>query len=1014
MDELEDGYACGLDLGTTFSCIGVFRNGGVEIIPNRNGDKITPSIVTILDDKILKGEETLENLVKDYDSSIYAIKRFIGRNFNGEKLNDEKLKQDIELAKFPFNLIQDKTTNHLMVEIKKNGTPVVFTLEEISSFIIKKMVENAEEYLDRKIKKLVITVPANFTDSQRKSTEQAAELAGVEVLRIINEPTAAALAYGLQEKNEENKDGKILVFDLGGGTFDVTILQITKDKESNNEKDKAKKNDILETKGNQLKFDVLATNGDKFLGGEDFDNKLADDILDKFCKDNDESKEEVRKDKKAIKRLKIACENIKKVLSYNEQATLCINHFYNNKDIDRIVTKKDFETLCDDLFEKIMKPLDDALIDKKITEQEIKQIILVGGSTRIPKIKEMLKKKFPNTNINDTINPDETVAFGATLMAAKIIIKDKFTSEFNLMDITPFSLGTNVLNNSSIPEIKDKGDLMSVIIKRGTKIPIRNAQTFSTVENDQTSVSIDIYEGEKKYVKYNHLLKKASLGGLAKKPAGEVKVEMELSIDVNGILSVKAKEVGSEGKSDNKVKFDIKNDGINLTKDEMEAIKKKNEKYLSSIKSERASDFYNLKESLKEYQEAYKETNIEEEKINLLKGYNGILEELIDRFDKNFDNETIVEKFYIYVKQLFTSYIKIFNMNIALDKGDQITIIENIKKYANIFTELSSGYLDDLMEILKNLPKKIFYEIVVIILEKSNEYGIKCLKEKKKFSRYNSMKHFERTNNIFNKYIYDIKNILKKGCNIRIKQKCEEQLQICNKYLNDINSNIILLCEDALKKKQLIFTHSGFSAIEKKISNEEYQIVLETYEKMLPQYRNKKNIEEALILANMIKINFELLGYTNYKLYYKWSEDCEFISKKLEINPQEEWYSDFFQTYNKLKKYYSPMTENEMKSNIKRKYEKEFELLDEKFNKESIKGFIHYILKKVPYEGYENDIKNKSIDFNNVNQELIFYLSEKYHPNHYKYKEDDEKSQLNYCLIEKVDSLINKLNSSII
>ena len=222
------------------------------------------------------------------------------------------------------------------------------------------------------------------------------------------------------------------------------------------------------------------------------------------------------------------------------------------------------------------------------------------------------------------------------------------------------------------------------------------------------------------------------------------------------------------------------------------------------------------------------------------------------------------------------------------------------------------------------------------------------------------------------------------------------------------------LCEDALKKKKLIMNHSGFSEILKKITDEEYQIVLETYEKMLPEYRNKHNAEEAIILSNMIKINFELLGYTNYKLYYKWSEDCEFISKKLGINPQEEWYSDFSQTYNKLKKYYSPMTENEMKSNIKRKYEKEFELLDEKFNKESIKGFIHYILKKVPYEGYENDIKNKSIDFNNVNQELIFYLSEKYHPNHYKYTEEDERSQLNYCLIEKVDSLINKLNNSII
>ena len=875
------------------------------------------------------------------------------------------------------------------------------------------MVENAEEYLDRKIKKLVITVPANFTDSQRKSTEQAAELAGVEVLRIINEPTAAALAYGLQEKNEENKDGKILVFDLGGGTFDVTILQITKDKESNNEKNKAKKNDILETKGNQLKFDVLATNGDKFLGGEDFDNILADDILDKFCKDNDESKEEVRKDKKSIKRLKIACENVKKVLSYNEQATICINHFYNNKDIDRIVTRKDFETLCDDLFKKIMKPLNDALIDGDITKKEIKQIILVGGSTRIPKIKEMLKKELPNTHINDTINPDETVAFGATLMAAKIIIKDKFTSEFNLMDITPFSLGTNVLNNSSIPEIKDKGDLMSVIIKRGTNIPIRNAQTFSTVKNDQTSMSIDIYEGEKKYVKYNHLLKKASLGGLAKKPAGKVKVEMELFIDVNGILSVTAKEVGSEGKSDNKKKFEIKNDGINLTKDEMEAIKKKNEKYLSSIKSERASDFYNLKEALKEYQEAYKETNIEEEKLNLLKGYNCTLEELIDRFDKNFDNETIVEKFYIYVKQLFTSYIKIFNMNIALDKGDQITIIENIKKYANIFTELSSGYLDDLMEILKNLPKKIFYEIVVSIMVKFNEYGKNCLIEKIKFSRYKSMKYYEKTNNLFQKYICDAKNIIRSGCSIQIEKKCKEQMKICTNYLNDINSNIILLCEDALKKKILIPSYSGFSEYNKLLSNEKYQIVLETYEKMLPQYRNKRNIEEALILANMIKINYEFLGYSNYKLYCKWGEDCESIAKdKLKIDPNVEWYSHFSKTYKKLKEKYHSFTEKEMKSKIRTKYEKEFNTLDEKYKEKTPKGFINYILEKIPYKGYEIDVKNKK-DFNTINPELIHYLYTKYHPNEYRYQENDEQSQLNYCLIEHVDSLLSRSNTTV-
>jgi L1 cell adhesion molecule like protein len=365
-----EGYACGLDLGTTFSCIGVFKNGGVEIIPNRNGDKITPSIVTIIDEKnILKGEETMEYLVKNYDSSIYAIKRFIGRDFN-----DKRVKDEIDYEKFPFIITGNSETNHIVVEINKNGKILEYNLEEISSFVIRKMVDNAEEYLKSKINKLVITVPANFNDSQRKCTKQAAELAGIEVLRIINEPTAAALAYGLQEN--ENNNGNILVFDLGGGTFDVTILKIIKNNDTNSEK----------------LFEILSTSGDKFLGGEDFDNKLAEFALNDFRENNEESIEQIRKDKKAIKRLKIACENIKKVLSYNEQATLCINHFYNNKDIDRIVTKKDFETLCDDLFEKIMKPLDDALIDKKITEQEIKQIILVGGSTRIPKIKEMLKK----------------------------------------------------------------------------------------------------------------------------------------------------------------------------------------------------------------------------------------------------------------------------------------------------------------------------------------------------------------------------------------------------------------------------------------------------------------------------------------------------------------------------------------------------------------------------------------------------------------------------------------------
>ena len=401
MDELEEEYACGLDIGTTFSCIGVFKNGGIEIIPNKIGETTTPSIITVIDkNNILKGEETMENLVKDYDSTIYAIKRFIGRDFN-----DKNIQEDIIKENFPYKIVQDEKNKNLIVEINKNNQIIRLTLEEITSLIIQKMIENAENYLEKKINKLVITVPANFNDAQRNCTKQAANIAGVEVLRIINEPTAAALAYGLQDKNK-NMSGKILIFDLGGGTFDVTILNINQDKNN----------------FEQI-FEILSTNGDRFLGGEDFDNKLVEYILEQFCKKYEINIEDIKKDRKAIKRLKISCERIKRVLSYSRETTLCINHFYDKKDILEKITNIQFNELTKDLINKLEKPLKDALADAKITSDEISEIVLVGGSTRLPMVKKFLSKFFKKSKINDTINPDETVAYGATLMAAKILIK---------------------------------------------------------------------------------------------------------------------------------------------------------------------------------------------------------------------------------------------------------------------------------------------------------------------------------------------------------------------------------------------------------------------------------------------------------------------------------------------------------------------------------------------------------------------------------------------------------------
>ena len=1012
MSGLEDSYALGLDLGTTFSCIGVFRNGGVEIIPNRNGEKVTPSIVTILDeDNILKGEEAEDHLVKDYESSIYAIKRFIGRDFR-----DKNIEKEIKFENFPFNIIKNEKDNFPLVEIVKNGTKLHFKLEEISSYVIKKMVQSAEDYLNRKINKLVITVPANFNDSQRDSTIKAAKLAGIEVLRIINEPTAAALAYGLQEKNNLKNNSKILIFDLGGGTFDVTILNINKDKDGQN-------------------FDILATNSNKFLGGEDFDNKLVDHFLDEFCRKMEENKEEIKKDKKAIKRLKIACENIKRVLSIEKETTLCLNNFYNNQDIFEDISRNSFEYLCKDLFEKLKEPVDDALAYAKLTAKDINEIVLVGGSTRIPHIKTILKEKFENIKINDQINPDETVAYGATLVAAKILIKrDNLLLGFNLMDITPLSLGVEVVNDSEDEEIRKEGGKMSVIIKRGQTIPYKNTRSYKTAFDNETSVDIVIYEGEKRYVKDNHILKTITLNGLTSKPKGQVKIDVQFFIDVNGILTVTGTEI-DEGKN-NSIKVSIKNDMINMTEEEIEKLRKKNEKYYKTRDDEGEMDFYNLKLNLKELQDAYKESKVEEDKYNILINYNNTLEEFIDLFDKdNFDNETMIEKFYIYIKELFFSYGKTLNMENNISKEIEIknNIINKTKDYIFEFIKKSYGYLNNLVETIKDFPKKIFYEILIFIMEKFNDCGKECLKKMTKFCKYHSLIYFEKSKWFFDNYIQNMNNIA--ICDQNIRKNCKLQYETCKIYINDIISGAILLCDESLKLGKLIPSGTGFTYMKQNLifgekdEEEKNTIVLEHYEKLLADCQVKGNLrnlskdeqkrvqeEEAICLANIIKISHRFLGKTNYQNLCLLGEKCEFIAaNKLKIDSKVEWYKEFKEIYEEIQKLNKVMTSiNETKSKIRRIHKKEFDEIEEKFNKKNSKNeFIQYILNTTPYDGYEKDKSNNKLSFKKEKEdELINYLRQKYHPDNYELT-DNEKGQLRYCKIETIEALLNKLYNNI-
>ena len=1008
---MEENYALGLDLGTTFSCIGVYRNGGVEIIPNGNGEKITPSIVTILDkDTILRGEETLKYLVQNFDSTIYAIKRFIGRD-----IQDIKVQEDLKKENFPFKVIPDSKGKNPLVEVTKNNQKIQFTLEEISSFVIKKLVENAEKYLKNKVSKLVITVPANFNNAQRNCTEQAAKLADIEVLRIINEPTAAALAYGLQNK-ENGTNGKILVFDLGGGTFDVTILSINKSIEEN--------------------FDIISTKGNKFLGGEDFDNKLVDYFLNKFCEKYDIKKDEILKDKKAIKKLKISCENIKRVLSSINSTSLNIINFYDNKELNEYIERETFEELCIDLFKELEKPIREALQDAHIGRDGISEIVLIGGSTRIPKIKTFLKEYFgENCRINDSINPDEAVAYGATVMAAKIVLhRDKFLSGFNLMDITPLSLGIEVKNNSTDKKILEEGLLMSVIIKRASKIPSNNSKIYSTTSDYQKEAKITIYEGEKKYVKYNHKLGELTVKDLTPKPKGKVKVKVNFFIDVNGILSVTASELSEKEEEIRPVKTEIEYQAIGLDDKKIQELKEKNKEYFEIIRN--LDDFSTTREHLKECEEGLKEADTEEDKYSILMEYNRIYEIFINSLDTKFENETMFERYYLHLRELFISYTKMFNCQFGNDSTnkDKQTLIEKIKKYIEMFTDKISGYLIDLLDILQSIPKKYFYEIIVFTIEKINIKGKKCLGERKEFCKYNCLMHFERALLIFNKYINKIPKL--SICSETIKNNCKEQIIICQLYLNEIKSGSILLLEDSIKEGKLIksnntgFTNSAIGLqFVKGEEKEKNEVILQNYEKMLREIQKEHNIKnptndkaipydhdiiEAICIANIIKISYSFLGNKNYKRLYNLGQRCEYLAK-LKKQTESEWYKEFSRLYEDIINSYknSRIPKDKLREIILNKYKDKFNEIEKKFNeKKSDKQFIEFILEKYPYKGY-NHHKIQDIYFEEKEQELLLALRSKYHPDQYKYSEEDEQSQFQFFIIEIIESYLNNMFENI-